>query len=237
MALFDYNTLIQDFNYYKSYDYMVEGQRFVKAESIQINDTDQFDIFLSHSYADRKIIPSIKEVLEGMGFKVYVDWINDKLLSRENVSKTTAEILQKRMQQSKSLFFATSENSPSSKWMPWELGYFDGKKDKRVAILPIKTENNDFKEDFEGQEYLGLYYYVTIDDASKLLESHIWAMEKNAFNKMYEEMKKKKSLYIHKDSSTYTSFYDWVSGEKPMKKDEKILHEFNKILKETSNGK
>lgn len=58
------------------------------------------------------------------------------------------------MRQSKSLIFYTSENSPDSKWMPWELGFFDGNKPGHVAILPlVKTQGASFS----GQEYLGLY--------------------------------------------------------------------------------
>jgi hypothetical protein len=43
--------------------------------------------------------------------------------------------------------------------MPWELGYFDGFKGK-VAILPV-VEGNVNTDAFTGQEYLGLYPYVT----------------------------------------------------------------------------
>lgn len=58
------------------------------------------------------------------------------------------------MKQSESLFFATSTSSPDSKWMPWELGYFDGLRQGRIAIVPlVATEGAAFR----GQEYLGLY--------------------------------------------------------------------------------
>jgi hypothetical protein len=161
--LFEYEFLKREFKVNESYDTLFENKMFYDAKNLNINENDEFDIFLSHSYADRNIIPQLKKTLELMGYKVYVDWINDRLLSRENVTKETADVLQKRMKQSKSLFFATSENSPSSKWMPWELGYFDGIKNKRVAILPIKKYNNNFQENFLGQEYLGLYCWVTFE--------------------------------------------------------------------------
>jgi hypothetical protein len=53
-----------------------------------------------------------------------------------------------------SLIFATSDASPASKWMPWELGYFDGRRPNRVAILPLVESAT---HGFRGQEYLGLY--------------------------------------------------------------------------------
>jgi hypothetical protein len=41
--------------------------------------------------------------------------------------------------------------------MPWELGYFDGLRGERIAVMPL-VEAAD--ESFRGQEYLGLYSLV-----------------------------------------------------------------------------
>jgi hypothetical protein len=41
--------------------------------------------------------------------------------------------------------------------MPWELGYFDGLRQGRVAILPLVSSS---EASFSGQEYLGLYPVV-----------------------------------------------------------------------------
>lgn len=201
MALFNYNDLlnastVSNEAYLKgeSYDFLFENSFLKSADYVHVSEYDEFDIFLSHSYSDRKIIPSLKRELESLGYSVYVDWINDKLLSRENVTSKTAEILQKRMKQSKSLFYATSENTQNSKWMPWELGYFDGLKNKRVAILPLKTTTNGFGDDFKGQEYLGLYYWV---DISTLKNST------------------KKALFINESSNKYANYDKWLNGEEP----------------------
>jgi hypothetical protein len=175
--LFDYDELKRKYETImdsvtlstESYDYIAKNESR-SAKDIDINPNDGFDIFLSHSYRDKDIIPHIKKELESMGYSVYVDWITDKLLSRDEVTKDTAKVLQKRMQQSKYLFFATSENSPNSKWMPWELGYFDGLKNKRVAVLPISNKNNHFNKNYKGQEYLGLYCWIVID--KKYIESN-----------------------------------------------------------------
>lgn len=117
-------------------------------------DTDRFDIFLSHSSKDADLVRGVKLILEGLGFTVYVDWATDPQLDRANVTKATAALLRKRMGQCNSLLFAATENAPSSKWMPWELGYFDGLKLGNVAVMPL-TDRPD--ETFRGQEYLGLY--------------------------------------------------------------------------------
>ena len=99
---------------------------------------DKFDIFLSHSSLDAIVVLGLLLDLTSMGYKVYVDWIYDKLLDRSNVTAATAEQLRKRMRQSDSLFYATTEHAPGSKWMPWELGYKDGD-NNLVAILPVNS--------------------------------------------------------------------------------------------------
>lgn len=132
------------------------------AESMRFSsDYDEYDVFLSHSMSDAQIVLGVKTILENQyGLKVYVDWIEDKQLNRELVTAATAELLRKRMKQSGSLFYLTTENSSKSKWMPWELGYFDGLKPNKVAILPVLKSRYD---DFKGQEYLGLYPVASKD--------------------------------------------------------------------------
>jgi hypothetical protein len=116
-----------------------------------------FDVFLSHSFLDAEVILGVKSLLEAEGLKVYVDWIEDAQVDRSRVTPKTADLLRTRMRHSESLIFATSATSSESKWMPWELGYFDGYKPGFVAILPLVQSA---LADFKGQEYLGLYPYV-----------------------------------------------------------------------------
>ena len=122
----------------------------------------QYDIFLSHSYDDNQYVEPIKQVFEDLGYSVYVDWITDKQLDRTCVTSESADKLRERMRKSKSLFYLTSEHASTSKWMPWELGFFDGLK-QRVAILPITMSLVPVSE-YRGQEYLGLYPYVYHED-------------------------------------------------------------------------
>ncbi len=116
---------------------------------------DSFDVFLSHSVRDTELIYGLKRGLESLGLSVYVDWIIDVQLDRSRVSAATATVLRDRMRQSKSLIYATSRAASRSRWMPWELGYFDGRKGPlAVAICPIETGATGT---FVGEEYLGLY--------------------------------------------------------------------------------
>lgn len=131
--------------------------RILKESVTAATAADSFDVFLSHSIADAEIVLGIKQILEESGLKVYVDWVEDAQLDRRAVTKETAAVLRQRMRQSKSLIYLSSENSSSSKWMPWELGYFDGFKPDGVAIMPVLDSPID---SFKGQEYLGLYPIV-----------------------------------------------------------------------------
>ena len=125
------------------------------------NSYKTYDIFLSHSSKDSELILGLKKYLEeNFKLSVYVDWIEDKQLDRSKVNKKTAETLRGRMKNCKSLIYATSENSigvNGSRWMPWELGYFDGLKRGKVAVMPIQDNRSD---EFKGEEYLQLYDLV-----------------------------------------------------------------------------
>lgn len=138
--------------------------RFFSATQIlnenRISDSStMYDIFLSHSSEDDQKIAGLKLLLEDNGFTVYVDW-NDPELDPDNVTPKTAAVLRERMSHCKSLVYAYSEHARESKWMPWELGYFDGLKNSMVAVLPIAADDNS--KSIEGSEYVGLYYIIDV---------------------------------------------------------------------------
>ncbi|MEE4668081.1 toll-Interleukin receptor [Pseudomonas alliivorans] len=151
---------------------------------------DQFDIFLSHSFSDQALILGIVLTLEDMGYKVYVDWIHDRHLNRDRVSSETARVLRQRMMASKSLFFATTTNSSTSKWMPWELGFKDGR-DGKSAILPVAQSAID---SYTGQEYLGIYSYVQKAPIKGKAGDRLW---------------------IHTSPKTYVLYEEWLEGSEP----------------------
>jgi hypothetical protein len=117
----------------------------------------KYDVFLSHSFDDARVVRLIKEMMEEAGHTVYVDWIEDDHLDRGRVNEATARTLRNRMNQCSSLLYLTSQAAGQSLWMPWELGYMDAKTG-RVAVAPILEDD----ESFEGREYLGLYPYLDL---------------------------------------------------------------------------
>jgi hypothetical protein len=149
------------------------GRELAKALSFAESESKRFDIFLSHSYLDKDIVWALKKEFERIGYSTYVDWVEDYGLDRTNVNKETAEHIRNRMKSCELLFYATSTNSNSSKWMPWECGFFDGYKGK-VAICPIvKTA----KDSFRGTEYLSLYNTVDFNKVANTDKDELWIYE------------------------------------------------------------
>lgn len=105
-------------------------------------------------------------MLSDAGYKVYVDWVEDGYLERDDVTTTNAQILRGRMNCCRSLIYLTSPAASKSVWMPWELGYMDARVG-RVAVAPIVDDD----EEFEGREYLGLYPYLDLTGDSLYIHS------------------------------------------------------------------
>jgi hypothetical protein len=116
-----------------------------------------YDVFLSHSVRDAVLVLGLKKELEAEKLTVYVDWLEDPDLDRSDVTPLTAQKLRERMRACRTLVYATSKNASASRWMPWELGYFDGHHTQsRVAICPIQEGTGSYV----GEEYLGVYKRV-----------------------------------------------------------------------------
>lgn len=164
----------------------------LKEEVASARTKSSFDIFLSHSTSDVEIILGVKGVLEDYGKTVYVDWLEDPQLDRSHVTPATAEVIRERMRQCKSLVYVHSANSGSSKWMPWELGYFDGF-NGAVAILPVTRSG----ESFQGQEYLGIYPYIDEAPPQGGSTNEIW---------------------INKSSTTSKRWGSWISDPRAFRK-------------------
>lgn len=120
--------------------------------------SEAFDIFLCHSSRDIDEIVKLKSYfLSKYNKKAYVCEVDDPQLNPAKANKETAKTLQERMNASTELYFVLSKNTQKSIWMPWELGYFDGTKNKNIKIFPLIDDYEYEIFDFEGQEYLELY--------------------------------------------------------------------------------
>ncbi|MBP6437480.1 MAG: toll/interleukin-1 receptor domain-containing protein [Paludibacteraceae bacterium] len=135
----------------------LEAKEVLKEQKYKVE--KEYDIFLSHSFQDAETVYALYKYLKSFGWSVYVDWIEDSHLDRQNVTKSTSNLLKLQMARSRTLIYASSKASKDSKWMPWELGFFDGHKPDRVAILPIVADQ-DKHQNYSGVEYLSIYPYI-----------------------------------------------------------------------------
>lgn len=153
------------------------------------NQFTKYDLFISHSFKDKEKIIGLRELFEECGYVVYIDWIDDKNLNRNNVTQETAEIIKSRINASKGLAYIATDNITNSKWCPWELGLADGMKN-RACILPVISGISSFK----GQEYLGMYPYLDY--------------EKVKYTNRYE-------FFVNSniDIQTYITLREWLNGK------------------------
>lgn len=171
------------------------SSQILKSASAKFDINKKYDIFLSHSFQDAEVIHGLKLFIENIySLSVYVDWIDDPELDRSKVSKYTANRLRSRMNNCKTMLVAHSESTPDSKWVPWEIGYFDSR-NGRIAVLPI-TKSSSYSEEFEGQEYLGLYSYG-VRGGDKNQQTKIW---------------------IQDNPNKYVDLADWIAGKEPFER-------------------
>ena len=132
--------------------------RRLQRDSIQ--NKKVFDVFISHSYKDGQIISKIISIMNKNDLHCYCDWVSDNdFLKRSLVSDYTAEVLKKRIEQSKKILFVQTENSVNgteiaSSWIQMELehGTKIGKKIYQLNLssskssLPYEQININFNE-------------------------------------------------------------------------------------------
>jgi hypothetical protein len=119
----------------------------------------RYDIFLSQTIRDAEIVLGVYDYLEQEGYAVFCDWIEAPESDRSAVTPANAAAVREAMHASDTMLFLDTRGAVESRWMCWELGWFDAAKG-HVAILPVVSQDADY---YYGREFLGLYPYVRID--------------------------------------------------------------------------
>lgn len=115
----------------------------------------KYDVFLSHSYKDKKLIESLLPLFQQNGLKVYVDWLDKELPHRSRPNQKTLTRLLSKMEASRILVFVYTSNSSTSTWSSFELGYFTNR--AASSILVFSPKDNHHNHSFVGVEYLTMY--------------------------------------------------------------------------------
>ena len=170
-----------------------EHRILISESTMHFDAAGNYDLFISHSFSDKELISGLYHLFIKAGYKVYIDWIDDKGLDRSRVTSDTAALIKKRINASTGTTYVSTSNSTSSKWCPWELGVADGMKGK-VCILPVMESS------FKGQEYLGLYPYLEYAKVQGEEKQEFWVHDQVDRNKyiILRDWLRGKSPYIHK---------------------------------------
>lgn len=130
----------------------------------QLEQVKTYDLFISHSSADSKLILNLKAHLNNMGLNVYVDWISDRnALKRELTNVNTAKSIIERLNSSKALLYIHTELSSQSQWTPWELGYFHALRENKICVY---SPNEILKP-----AYIEIYPSVVLIDNKFMVET------------------------------------------------------------------
>lgn len=118
----------------------------------QTKSTAKRSVFLSHCHDEKELVAGAIRLLSSQQVSVYVDWLDSSL--PRITSSTTALSLRSRILGSDKFVLLASERALNSKWVPWELGISDPK--KNIAILPYRLDGTDWNR----SEYMGLYPWI-----------------------------------------------------------------------------
>lgn len=120
----------------------------------------RYDIFLSQTTRDAEIVLGVYDLLSSAGYKVFCDWIEAPETDRSQVTPMNAAFVRSIMAISDTLLFLDTNGAAQSRWMCWELGWFDAAKGT-VGVLPVLDEKECY---YRGREFLGLYPYIELDE-------------------------------------------------------------------------
>jgi len=135
--------------------------------------------FLCHSHRDQDLASRLESYLRRVGWNIYIDWKDASMPSTPSLE--TAEKIQARIVELDWFLFLATQNSMSSRWCPWELGYADGRKGKEpIAVIPTVDDAGVSY----GSEYMELYKRLDINASSR------WAVipPDRAYGKELHEM-------------------------------------------------
>ncbi len=125
-------------------------QLLMVAKTQNFENIKQFDIFMSHSSNNKEQIHDLMKKFNQDDFVCYIDWVEDRdELKRELSCSETAEVIERRILQSKVFIYVLTIEGLASTWCAWELGIAHAMK-KPIAIL--KLDNLD-----KYPEYIDIY--------------------------------------------------------------------------------
>jgi len=119
--------------------------------------------FLCHSHKDKDLVAGVAVLLKESGWDLYIDWTDSSM--PETPDRETATKIKQRIDGMRHFLFLATQNSMTSRWCPWEIGFADSKKGpENVLVIPTSDEGGRFY----GNEYLQLYPRIDMNGLSGL---------------------------------------------------------------------
>lgn len=83
------------------------------------------DVFISHQRRDRAGAEALGHRIRALGHSCYLDAFDPALAGMQ--TDELAEHIRTQLRGARALLFYFTDSATTSKWMPWELGFFDGR--------------------------------------------------------------------------------------------------------------
>jgi hypothetical protein len=116
------------------------------------------NLFLSHSQSDLQHAKYAMDLLEQNGARVYIDVRDGSLQDASDID--VAKRLRNAIKECKRLVVLVTENTRTSRWVPWEMGLADAVAGiDHLALLPLRASATA-AELWAQQEYFNLYARV-----------------------------------------------------------------------------
>jgi TIR domain len=97
------------------------------------------DVFISHKMEDAEKAQRLKRRIESFGLTCWIDADDEEMERIQKALPVDYKLLTDRIREHlrtcRCLIFAFSAKSRESRWMPWELGFFDGRWGRRLIGL------------------------------------------------------------------------------------------------------
>jgi hypothetical protein len=91
------------------------------------------DAFISHYRTDMEKARALEQRIKGWGFSCFIDGDDAELAKKKENRRsveddlTLAAYIRGKLRDCRCIIYAYSASSPQSRWMQWELGFFDGR--------------------------------------------------------------------------------------------------------------
>jgi len=146
----------------------------------------QFDFYVSPSNVETELIIGTALSLEDCGYSVCLDGYREHDSTDRRITQERGKELRSVMERCLGMIILTTSAKSDSIWLPWECGFFEGKK-SRIAVLPITPANSDI---YRGEGYLGLYPFIT----------------------RYQTQNQKTQLVVKFGTKVYCTLSNWLAG-------------------------